>query len=118
SACFTPCRDVLDLDATYVIEGEGIPASPPFLLPDDTDAIRLDVQAGSLRRTWLGTGLAAFGGVAVAWGLSTVIRARASGVKPLPGQPDPYDEDAKIGSIVIGVGVVSLFTGLVLRLTG
>jgi hypothetical protein len=118
SACFAPCREVLDPDATYVIEGEGIPATAAFLLPDHTDAIRLDVQAGSLRRTWIGTGLAVFGGAAVAWGLSTVVRARGSAVKPLPGQPDPYDQDVKVGSIVIGTGVVSLFAGLVLRLTG
>ena len=118
SACFAPCREVLDLDATYVIEGEGIPATAAFLLPDHTDAIRLDVQAGSIRRTWIGTGLAALGGMAVGWGLSTVVRARGSAVKAPPGQPNPYDEDAKVGSIVIGIGVVSLFAGLILRLTG
>jgi hypothetical protein len=118
SACFAPCRAVLDLDATYVIEGEGIPATAAFLLPDHADAIRLDVQAGSLRRTWIGTGLAIFGGLAAAWGLSTWVRARASGVQPPPGQPNPYDQDAKIGSIALGIGTVSLFAGLVLHLTG
>jgi hypothetical protein len=108
---------VLDRDAIYVIEGEGIPASAAFSLPDDADEILLKVKAGSDQRTWIGGALVVVGTLAVGAGFGGLIASTGDGVRPAPGQPDTRHETAKIGAIMVGIGILPLFAGLILRNT-
>lgn len=62
-ACGVPCRRVLKRDLTYVIESNDSPATAPFLLPDNTTHLTLDVHPGSQILGNVGTILAIAGGV-------------------------------------------------------
>jgi hypothetical protein len=46
-----------------------------------------------------------------------LIASTGDGVRPAPGQPDTRHETAKIGAIMVGIGILPLFAGLILRNT-
>lgn len=46
--CVSPCRQVLPRDGVYVITGDRVRPTAPFVLPDDRDRVVSEVQPGSL----------------------------------------------------------------------
>jgi hypothetical protein len=67
--CLAPCRRPLPRDGIYVIQGDGVPATSRFQLPDDRQQVTLDVHAGSSARTMAGATLIVAGVVAAYAGL-------------------------------------------------
>jgi hypothetical protein len=67
--CLAPCRRPLPRDGIYVIQGDGVPATSRFQLPDDRQQVTLDVHAGSSGRRIAGATLIAAGVVAAYAGL-------------------------------------------------
>jgi hypothetical protein len=67
--CSAPCRRPLPRDGIYVIEGDGVPATSHFQLPDDRQQVTLDVHAGSSGRRIAGATLIVAGVVAAYAGL-------------------------------------------------
>jgi hypothetical protein len=67
--CLAPCRRPLPRDGIYVIQGDGVPATSRFQLPDDRQQVTLDVHAGSSGRTIAGATLIVAGVVAAYAGL-------------------------------------------------
>lgn len=67
--CSAPCRRPLSRDGIYVIQGDGVPATSRFQLPDDRQQVTLDVHAGSSGRRVAGATLIVAGVVAAYAGL-------------------------------------------------
>jgi hypothetical protein len=67
--CLAPCRRSLPRDGIYVIQGDGVPATSRFQLPDDRQRVTLDVHAGSSGRRIVGATLIVAGVVAAYAGL-------------------------------------------------
>jgi hypothetical protein len=112
--CVSPCRQVLPRNSVYVITGEGIRSTSPFVLPDDRDQVVLDVKPGS-------SGDTAVGAIALGVGLISayvgVVLLAASAVR---SDQDAYYERKSedtgrvrtVGGVMVAGGVVAGIVGL------
>jgi hypothetical protein len=101
-ACGVPCRRVLQRNLTYVIESNDAPPTLPFLLPDNTNHLTLDVHPGSQTQSNVGTLLAIAGGVVALIGF---VRLATGGNSP---------SSDHTGLELLAGGAVTGITGLVL----
>jgi len=112
--CLAPCRRPLPRDGIYVIQGDGVPATSRFQLPDDRQQVTLDVHAGSSGRRMAGATLivagvvAAYAGLLVAGNLSN-----GSDTSSSDGTRGP--SSWAVG--LLGGGLVATFAGLYLCMT-
>jgi hypothetical protein len=102
--CLAPCRQKLDRSFRYVIQGDGIFPTRPFVLPEDRSNVTLKVRAGTHARFWTGVGIAAVGYLA----LTAVYVA----VAPSDGDPDsaPPRPDRPIPRWALPAGLAGLGT--------
>lgn len=110
--CSTPCRKMLDTGSIYVIEGDGVRATRQFVLPDDRNAVTLDVQAGSSARFATGVILVGAGVVvsyvgALVWEAGTLSDLGSSS----------HTNAARTGGTMVLVGVPAALIGLYLTVT-
>ena len=113
--CLAPCRRPLPRDGIYVIQGDGVPATSRFQLPDDRQQVTLDVHAGSSGRRIAGGTLIAAGVVAAYAGLLVADASSASNI---------FDTSSSGGRgtsswplVLLGGGVVATLAGVYLCLT-
>jgi hypothetical protein len=106
--CVTPCEADLDRFSTYRISPQNkVSASHAFTLPQQTDALHLNVDGGSLLAHRVGQTLTVIGVTAVIVGASLLVVA--SDFK--------HPDDARIaGGITGGAGVVLAAIGIPLAL--
>ena len=116
--CRAPCRKMLDRDATYVIDGEGIATTSAFTLPDDADEILLEVEAGSSTKRWVGGAMEVAGGASIVGGLYVLLTSGMGGVRPQSGEPDPRASDARFAYVAMVAGFIPLVVGQILLHTG
>jgi hypothetical protein len=113
--CLAPCRRPLPRDGIYVIQGDGVPATSRFQLPDDRQQVTLDVHAGSSGRRMAGATLIVAGVVAAYAGLLVADANSASSIF------DTSSSGAARGSsswplVLLGGGVVATLAGVYLCL--
>lgn len=113
--CVAPCRTWLDAQSAYVITGDGVRSTSRFVLPDDRDAVTLDVRAGSTARLVVGT-LLIGGGVATIYIGALVWEASA--LSGLPGgDPQRGDQLRRVGITMTAIGIPAALFGTYLALT-
>jgi hypothetical protein len=114
--CFSPCDKMLDTSSTYIIQGEGIRATSRFMLPDDRDSVRLDVQSGSTSRVAGGAVLMGAGLITAYAGLfvlaATAVSNTASDLGTTTGQPQHHSP--VLGEVMILGGLAAGVVGLYL----
>jgi hypothetical protein len=113
--CLAPCRRPLPRDGIYVIQGDGVPATSRFQLPDDRQQVTLDVHAGSSGRRMAGATLIVAGVVAAYAGLLVADANSASNIF------DTSSSGTARGSsswplVLLGGGVVATLAGVYLCL--
>ena len=114
--CSAPCRRPLPRDGIYVIQGDGVPATSRFQLPDDRQQVTLDVHAGSSGRRIAGATLIVAGVVAAYAGLLVADANTANNIF------DNSSSGAARGSsswplVLLGGGLVATLAGVYLCLT-
>jgi hypothetical protein len=112
-ACVTPCRKWLRTDEVYVIEGDGVRSTSKFQLPDDRNAVTLDVEAGSSARLGGGAALMLGGGIVGYIGIFVV---EAGAVSNINGNGDG-DNAIRVGGVMLVGGAVALIAGLYMVVT-
>jgi hypothetical protein len=108
--CIAPCRLILDRNLTYIIQGEQIPPTSPFLLPDTTNQVTLDVQAGSQTQRHVGVGLIVLGGAVSVVGLSRASSANSSSVN---SQGQVTSTNHSDGWLLMALGIPAVIAGVV-----
>jgi hypothetical protein len=115
--CVTPCQKHVDTTAVYRIEGEGIWPSSSFRLAEGTTVLRA--------RTGSRTGLLGGAMLTLAGGGLTLVGGMVAAFSALPidsngdaeSQRDTRRAVLVTGLVLLGVGVVSLVSGIALWVT-
>ena len=115
AVCFTPCRKMLETNSLYIIAGDGVRSTSQFMLPDDRNAVTLDVQAGSTARV-------AGGAVLIGAGIvSTYIGALLWEVGAFSQLSDNSTNRrtnaTQVGETMVIVGIPAALVGLYLVVT-
>jgi hypothetical protein len=108
--CYVPCRKALPREALYVIQGEGIPATTPFVLPSDRPDLTLTVRPGSRARRVTGLTLLFAGLTAMTLGF--LLSPADTTQNPPPPPAHPWALLVGLGGIgVAGIGGYLWWTG-------
>jgi hypothetical protein len=105
--CAAPCRQVLDRSSAYLLQGDGVVATSPFLLPDGSNQVVLDVHAGSRTKRMLGVALLVVGA-----GVTLVGFGGVSLGGTFRGERGRREE--RNGLIMMGIGIPVAIVGWVL----
>jgi hypothetical protein len=113
-ACYAPCRKMLDTGSVYVIGGDGVRTTSQFVLPDDRNAVTLDVQAGSSGRFAGGIILLAAG---VAVGYLGLLVWEAGQISGIDSSSNSSNSTVRTGETMVLIGLPAAVLGLYLTIT-
>lgn len=104
--CQAPCRQPLQRDDLYVIQGDGVRRTSQFQLPSIDPAVKFTVHAGSATQARVGGILAAVGAVPAGVGYFLW----ASSLKT-PNSPGGSETQTHVGAAMLGAGLVTCIVG-------
>jgi hypothetical protein len=116
--CVSPCRQVLPRDGVYVITGDRVRATAPFVLPDDRDRVVLDVQPGSSGNATAGKVTAGAGLVAMVLGFGFVLKSDLNSMGSDSDRSDSKGPGKMVGGLMILGGVMAGIVGICLMVGG
>jgi hypothetical protein len=110
--CLSPCRQVLPRDGVYIITGDGVRSTSPFVLPIDRDQLVLEVTPGLSATAAVGIGATGGGLLSLFVGFGMALKDVVSWDG---NAADPDKSPTKAELMMMGGLVVALFgVGLIL----
>jgi hypothetical protein len=116
--CVSPCRQVLPRDGVYLITGDRVRPTAPFVLPDDRDRVVFDVHPGSSGNATAGKVTAGAGLVAMVLGFGFVLKADLNSMGSDSENSGSKGPGAMVGGLMILGGLMAGIVGICLMVGG